>query len=282
MGKTVKIYMCCHKEYGYVPPLTVPIQCGSELYAKIIGALPDVGKNGDISEKNRWYCELTAHYYAWKNVVADYYGFCHYRRFFAVSDSTAKPYIVCGRLTPKYMRILYKEDDIDKMAEEGYDVIVPRCENMGITVADHYSLSSGHLEKDLKCFIEILSERAPYLSECAGEYLKQNDQYFCNMFIMEKKRFNEYCGILFPVLEEFDRRGSHAYRTDGYLGEVFTGIYITYLKKNGVKIKETVRLDIGCGFKKRFLYKIFPPESRRRFIAKKIVKSLSRIKKQKG
>ena len=39
----------------------------------------------NISSKNKSYCELTTQYWAWKNVDADYYGFCLYRRFFSFS-----------------------------------------------------------------------------------------------------------------------------------------------------------------------------------------------------
>lgn len=37
----------------------------------------DEGEN--ISAKNPTYCELTAQYWAWKNLEADYYGLCHFR-----------------------------------------------------------------------------------------------------------------------------------------------------------------------------------------------------------
>ena len=63
----IKIFMCCHKDFDTVPPLCTPIQCGSAINSPVDGALPDnIGDN--ISEKNPEYCELTAHYYAWKNV----------------------------------------------------------------------------------------------------------------------------------------------------------------------------------------------------------------------
>ena len=40
----------------------------------------------NISVKNKSYCELTTQYWAWKNTDYDYYGFCHYRRYFSFSD----------------------------------------------------------------------------------------------------------------------------------------------------------------------------------------------------
>ena len=46
--------------------------------------MDNTGEN--ISEKNSMYCELTAQYWAWKNLNADYYGFFHYRRYLNFSD----------------------------------------------------------------------------------------------------------------------------------------------------------------------------------------------------
>ena len=37
----------------------------------------------NISKLNKHFCELTTQYWAWKNVDCEYYGFCHYNKYFA-------------------------------------------------------------------------------------------------------------------------------------------------------------------------------------------------------
>lgn len=273
--KNIQIFMCCHSAYEIVPPMCCPIQCGAALNPPISGAqLDNVGDN--ISIKNREYCELTAHYYAWKNISADYYGFCHYRRFFCVDDSIKRPYVALKSFPSS--NLLGNEDQWRQIISK-YDIIVPRSEDMGVSAQEHYNISKNHFSEDLYMFIDILKSFAPYLSQATDRYLCQNRQYFCNMFIMNRAHFNRYCEILFPVLEKYDRcktlHGDYqSDRTDGYLGEIFTGIYITYCQNNGAIIKEVPRLDLNCSFKKRVGFALLPPESRRRFLAKKLAKKL--------
>ena len=94
---------------------------------------------------------------------------------------------------------------------------------------------------------------------------------------MKKELFHEYCEILFSVLSEFDNKKTlhgdfQSDRTDGYLGELFSGIYINYCYKNGAAIKELPRIDVNCSIGKRFNFALLPPESKRRFVVKRIVK----------
>lgn len=267
----IKIFMCCHKGFGIVPPLCEPIQCGSAVNSKINNVVyDDSGEN--ISLKNREYCELTAHYFAWKNIAADYYGFCHYRRFLCLKKGK-RPYYAKGNLSENDKNIfLGNEENWRKLAER-YEIIAPRSENMGIAAREHYCTSKYHYCEDLELFIEILYKKYPEFARFSEQYLSQNSQYFCNMFIMDRDHFFEYCGILFDVLKEFDSRKTlhgdfQSDRTDGYLGEIFTGIYITYCHENGAKIKELPRLDTNCSLKKRVGCALLPPESKRRFWAK--------------
>lgn len=273
------LLMCCHNRFGVVPDGFGPIQCGAAINPAIEGtAGDDIGDN--ISAENRSYCELTAHYYAWKNIDADVYGFCHYRRFFGSDAEMKAPYIVCRSVSGKDKLLSANEHDLKRLFET-HDIIAPKSENMGLSVRSHYCSSEYHYKEDLELFVEILTSLYPYYKPCADRYLSQDRQYFCNMFIMKKADFYEYCSALFTTLAEFDRRkilhgDFQSDRTDGYLGEIFTGIFITKKREQGAKIEELPRIDAECTWKKIMLYHLLPPESRRRFLVKRLVKRVKR------
>ncbi len=87
----VKILVVCHKNTALLKSkILLPIQVGTALGKEKLENMlaDDTGEN--ISEKNPMYCELTAQYWAWKNLEADYYGFFHYRRYLNFSDRKYK------------------------------------------------------------------------------------------------------------------------------------------------------------------------------------------------
>ena len=104
------ILVACHKPCEmYNKGIYTPIQVGkaiSEYNLGIIG--DDTGDN--ISQKNPSYCELTAQYWAWKNVDCRYIGLCHYRRYFET---------------------VYTNDLLERIFSK-YDVILPRPVYYGI------------------------------------------------------------------------------------------------------------------------------------------------------
>ena len=67
-------------------PLYIPVRCGAvyDERENVTMLGDDTGDN--ISEKRNSFCELTVLYWAWKNVKADYYGLCHYRRYLSFSS----------------------------------------------------------------------------------------------------------------------------------------------------------------------------------------------------
>lgn len=279
MEQPISISLCYHQDYTIVPPLCVPVQGGAAIQSAVRGENPDFGVNGSISEKNREYCELTVQYHAWKNIAANAYGFCHYRRFFCFNDNVQRPYLSYAALTPAQIARFFKTEDEITEYLRGCDILLPFAEDMGVPVAEHYCASKFHYKQDLELFAQVTSELFPELCPSVDAYLAQNKQYLCNMFIMKKEYFYEYCSFLFSILQEFDRRKERhgdflSDRTNGYLGERFLGIYIHYIRQKEVTIKEVARIDIECSFKKRVLYYLLRPESKRRFLVKKISRLL--------
>ena len=94
MSKSI-ILVCAHKpDRCLLHEPYMPIQVGKAISTVDLGfAGDDTGDN--ISDKNRSFCELTAHYWAWKNLgEADYVGLSHYRRYFDFGECAGNVHIV--------------------------------------------------------------------------------------------------------------------------------------------------------------------------------------------
>lgn len=278
----IKIFVCCHQP-AEVPqhPLLVPLQLGAALAdTHFPGFLhDDTGDN--ISNKNRSCCELTGQYWAWKNVEADYYGFFHYRRYLYPNAAAQKPYILARRPT---LRLL-KQLGYERFAAliQKYDLILPKGENMYVSVWEHYADAPFHHERDLTTAKQIIRERHPEMGEAVEEYLSGSICYFGNIYIMKRQLFHNYCAWLFPILEEFNRRvdlsgySPQEQRVDGYLAERLFGIYLTFLR-NKLHIIEIPRVQFNSDFQylKFSLQNLFfPPGSKLRAAVKHTVKEIS-------
>lgn len=272
----IKLFVCCHQP-SLVPehPLLVPIQVGAALAdSRFSGFLyDDAGDN--ISHKNRSYCELTAQYWAWKNVRADYYGFFHYRRYLYLDMNAKRPYRIEREPTAPLLDKLGYDRLSDLIPQ--YDLILPNGENMYIPVREHYAGAPFHHRKDLELVEQIVRERHPEMGKAIEEYLSGTVCYFGNIFIMKQRVFQNYCAWLFPILEEFDCQADTSdylpqeQRVDGYLAERLLGIWTTHML-NKLQMLELpgVHFEMSTRWlqKKRFLNFLLPPGSLRRAWAK--------------
>lgn len=78
----IKILVATHKKYWMLQDsVYLPVQLGSAINKTLGYQRDDEGEN--ISAKQPYYAELTAMYWAWKNLKADYIGINHYRRYFS-------------------------------------------------------------------------------------------------------------------------------------------------------------------------------------------------------
>ena len=192
----VTILVAAHKAFpqksinGYMP-----VQVGAANSGQDLGFQRD-DQGVNISEKNPQYCELTAQYWAWKNLQCDIAGLVHYRRYFTQDMYAENP-----------------EDgipDADKIVQlmKEYKIIIPK--------AVHKLACNGTLKKNkpreqqnqpLLLLEDIIKDTAP---EYLGEFEKfayGRKVSFGNMLIAEKTVFDAYSQWMFHILSEFEKRG---------------------------------------------------------------------------
>ena len=84
----IKILVACHKPCDVISnDVYMPIHVGRAVskYKDEMAHMTGDDTGDNISEKNPYYSELTALYWAWKNLRdVEYIGLCHYRRLFGV------------------------------------------------------------------------------------------------------------------------------------------------------------------------------------------------------
>lgn len=235
-------------------PLFYHVIAGSDFQTEKIpeGVYQD-NQGEHISFKNKSYCELTTQYWAWKNVSADYYGFCHYRRYFSFSDKQIEESmwgtIEYDFLDERAMKEMKFDEETMRSCIEKYDFIIAKgIKGEKMQARNMYQQWNLHPElhkRDVSLLLEVIKDLHPSLYGTAEEFFEKNVFYPCNMFIMRKNIFEEYSKLLFEILEEFEKRADlskysrEGYRTTGALGERLAGIYYMYIKKQGgVRLKE--------------------------------------------
>ena len=165
----------------------VPVQVGAALHPAL-GYIPD--NTGDnISDKNPNYCELTALYWAWKNLDADYIGLVHYRRYFTRKEvhniEKKKEQILDGK---EWENILSK-----------YPVVVPDKRNYYIeTNRSHYN--HAHHTEGLDLAEQIIKEKFPDYLPAFNTIMNRTWAYMFNMFVMRRNLFNDYMAWMFDIL----------------------------------------------------------------------------------
>jgi lipopolysaccharide biosynthesis glycosyltransferase len=258
--QSIRIFVSAHKPVDtFDSDILQPVQVGAcKAGCRFPNFLQDdAGEN--ISELNPMYCELTTQYWAWKNADAQYYGFCHYRRYFDFADKrhqeNAYGEIMDARIDASTQAKYCLTDEQISAAVEGWDVITTEVKDLekfpGKLNTPHEQYAAAPYLKiaDLDLVTAILKEMHPDYAQDADAFLNGHNSCFCNMFIMKRDIFHEYCAWLFPILEEFCRRAdmSHysreATRTPGHLSERLLNIYLLHAQRTGRNWK---RKQVQC------------------------------------
>ena len=202
---------------GYAPLFVGPSR--TKLAEQLPGSFTD--DTGDsISELNPFFCELTAMYWAWKNIHADVKGIVHYRRFFTEENRAGGAEAFTSPIPNESV----------KQILESYDCIVPTPRPLLQRVGDDYA--RHHEAADMGLLKEAIAKQCP-------EYLPQFD--YCmrsryifpyNMLIAREEVYDSYCAWLFPLLfnvyENTDLISRDVYerRAIGFLSERLLGVWL--------------------------------------------------------
>ena len=220
MGKKVTIFVSCHKPSEVrTDDVYTPIHVGRAIskykdeMANMIG--DDTGDN--ISEKNPYYSEMTAQYWAWKNYHdSEYLGFCHYRRYFNEQITNG---------------------NIDDFFADGTDVIV-----VGPCLR-RYSrwefFKTFVCSEDIAIMQKVILNLYPEYYKTMSQYGFDFIDYPLNMFICRREVFEKYAEWIFSILFECEKYVklspySRAQRLYGYLSEFLMPVFFMH---NGYRLK---------------------------------------------
>lgn len=242
--------------------IITPVYCGA-VYKKDKWNDEIIGDNtGDnISELRMSFNELTVQYWAWKNIDADYYGLCHYRRYFALKNENAGYINEQNQIYLPFLNKSIQEKyqlDNEKILQElchKYDLIIPRPANVenikafGKQQTNVMELWQAHEEyffdkNIIDLLLKTIKKIQPQFYEYALEYLNQNKHRGYNCYLMRKDLFYGMCEFQFSVLFEMKKclEGCDNLkkfpRTLGYMGEILYGIYLQWLITKNIKTKE--------------------------------------------
>lgn len=241
-----KIIVVTHKDYEMPKDdLYMPICVG-------VGILPlstkyqadDTGDN--ISQKNITYCELTAIYWAWKNLNIkrfDYIGVTHYRRYFSAEK---KPVSLASVVHNKDIETIFKE--------YGENVVIATPpKRYTQSISRHYiSSKKGYNrvhELDIERLIEAIRELSPEYEGYAKQVLRGKAAHMLNMFIMSSSNYDAYCSWLFPVIDRVVEKSKDRKDIKRYAGALSEFCLDIWTKKNNLKtielpLYETERISL--------------------------------------
>lgn len=179
-----------------------------------------------ISSKNGSYCEMTAHYWIWKNVHdTEYVGVCHYRRFFAIDIS---------------------EDDIEEVMADA-DVLMVEPSWHIDSVYAYFAKFMG--AENMTILWMVMKRLYPEYAETLEQVCDGVKFYPFNMMLCKKELFDEYCEWIFSVLGECEKYVKPSPYTNGrralaYMAELLTGVYFIY-KRMKIKTVPYCKIEDG-------------------------------------
>ena len=209
----LRIYVVAHKPC-VIPSdeVTAPIHVGRIVsqYRDEMSWMQgdDTGEN--ISSRNGCYCEMTAHYWLWKNVHdVEYVGVCHYRRFFGID--------------------LTEENITEVMADADVLMVEPSWH-----IDSVYSYFAKYMgAENMTILAMVMKKRYPEYYKTLEKICDGVKFHPFNMLLCRKGLFDDYCEWMFSILGECEAYIKpdpyvNARRALAYMAELLTGVYFIH------------------------------------------------------
>jgi len=215
----IKILVAEHK--NYVMPqdqnLYLPIFVGKDLHPDVNHTFQGDNTGNNISVKNAHYNELTAIYWAWRNLDADAIGLVHYRRYLS----------------------LHKQKDLTSVLDQAqtesllkdHDIILPKKRNYYIESNYSHYVHAHHAEP-LDLTRKIIEQDYSMYLKAFDEVMQRKSAHMFNMFIMKQQPFDEYCQWLFDILAKVEQNldisdyNQYEARVYGFISERLLDVWL--------------------------------------------------------
>lgn len=172
----------------------------------------------NISEKNPTYCELTALYWGWKNIKAEYKGLCHYRRYLGKNYFAMDSY-----------KNIFTEQELEKLLVQ-YDVLLPEAKYRGLNNSWYPTEEALNNDRAYKVIKEAMEQICPdYINPLKTVFMNKK-MFFCNVIIAKAEIYDEYCSWLFALQDEIEciliKNGGVQPREMGFISEWLLNVFI--------------------------------------------------------
>ena len=227
-AKGLCVIVATHRAYPMPQDAAhLPVHAGAAGAAEALPFQSDA-KGENISAQNGLYCELTALYWAWKNLPSGALGLAHYRRHFGAKGRRFGPWqerIAAGEaLSALLSRV---------------PVILPEKRHYFIdTRRGQFIRAHGAAAYD--ALREAMRATAPAYLPAFDRTMGRTSGHCFNMFVMRREWADAYCAWLFPLLFETQARMRAAGqevppRMMGYLAERMLD---SFIETNGLDYAE--------------------------------------------
>ncbi len=215
----------------------------------------DTGQN--ISELNRYFAEITALYWIYKNTSTPFVGMFQYRRYLSINNNANYPMLDFPSMRFRHLGINHlkgfaKEFLHSLELEKKY--ILPWFITHDVLVSEPIKLNAyeqykeEHVISDLDKALNIIHQKYPHMYDFAIETLNSQEGFYpTNMFITRREILNNYASWLFSIIlplyneikDELKTRDTEQKLAMAYLSERLFTVYFRYHQKyHSLRIKE--------------------------------------------